>query len=76
MMLISAGVTIICEVISYLIQIVIFKLSIDIVPFIKILGIEVLFNSMLIIIVYPLIQKAGEVLERIFNDKNILTRYY
>lgn len=75
-MLISAGVTIICEVISYLIQIVIFKLSIDIVPFIKILGIEVLFNSMLIIIVYPLIQKAGEVLERIFNDKNILTRYY
>lgn len=76
MMLISAGVTIICEVISYLIQIVIFKLSIDIVPFIKILGIEVLFNSMLIIIVYPLIQKAGEVLERIFNDKNILTRYF
>ena len=75
-MLMSAGTTIICEFISYLIQIIIFKLSIDAVPFIKILGIEVLYNSMLIIIIYPLIQKAGEVLEKIFNDKNILTRYY
>lgn len=75
-MLMTAGVTLICELISYLIQIIVFKLSLEILPLIKILAIEILYNSMLIIIIYPLIEKTGDVLERIFKGKSILTKYY
>ena len=72
----TVGATLICEMISYLIQIIIFKLSIEILPFMKILAIEILYNVMLIIIIYPLIVKAGTTLERIFTEDKILTRYY
>ena len=75
-MLMTVGATLICEMISYLIQIIIFKLSIEILPFMKILAIEILYNVMLIIIIYPLIVKAGTTLERIFTEDKILTRYY
>ena len=72
----TAGATLACEIISYLIQIIIFKLSIDILPFIKIVLIETLYNAMIIIIIYPLIEKAGEILEKVFKEKKILTKYY
>ena len=72
----TVGATLICEMISYLIQIIIFKLSIEILPFMKILAIEILYNVMLVIIIYPLIVKAGTTLERIFTEDKILTRYY
>ena len=75
-MLMTAGATLACEITSYLIQIIIFKLSIDILPFIKIVLIETLYNAMIIIIIYPLIEKAGEILEKVFKEKNILTKYY
>ncbi len=75
-MVMSAGATLICEIISYILQIILFKTSIEIWAFIKIILIEILFNSMIIIIIYPIIQKAGELLERIFTESNILTKYY
>lgn len=75
-MLMTAGATLACEIISYLIQIILFKLSIELLPFIKIIAIETLYNVMIVIIIYPLIEKLGEVLERIFIEKNIFTKYY
>lgn len=75
-MLMTIGTTAICETVSYLIQIILFKLSIELVPFIKIISIEILYNSILIILLYPLIEKTGELLERIFKEKSILTKYY
>lgn len=75
-MLMTIGTTIICELISYLLQIIIFKLEIDLLPFIKIISIETLYNVMLIIIIYPLVIKLGELLERTFTEKNIFTKYY
>ena len=75
-MLITAGATLICETIIYLIQIILFKQEINILLFLKIVLIEALFNVILIIILYPLIDKAGEVLTKTFNEKNILTKYY
>lgn len=75
-MLMTIGATLICEIISYLIQIIVFKLSIELLPFIKIIAIETLYNTMLIIIIYPLIEKAGVLFERIFTENKILTRYY
>jgi hypothetical protein len=75
-MLMTIGTTIICELISYLLQIIIFKLEIDLLPFIKIISIETLYNVMLIIIIYPLVIKLGELLEKTFTEKNIFTKYY
>lgn len=75
-MLMTIGTTIICETIYYFLQIIIFKLSVEFVSFIKIVLIETLYNVMLVIIIYPLIIKLGELLERIFTEKNILTKYY
>ena len=75
-MLMTIVTTLICETVSYLIQIILFKLSIEVLPFIKIISIEVLYNSILIILLYPLIEKTGEALERTFKEKSILTKYY
>ncbi len=75
-MLMTIAVTVICEIISYLIQVILFKLSIELLPVIKIVLIETLYNTMLIIIIYPLIEKIGELLEKIFKEKSILTKYY
>ena len=75
-MVMVAVATFICELISYILQMVIFKLSIDIFAFVRIIAVEILFNSMVIIIIYPIIEKAGTLLERIFTQDKILTRYY
>lgn len=75
-MMMVAGTTLICELIAYLLQIIIFKVPLEILPLTKILLIEILYNSILIIVIYPLIEKTGDILERIFTEKNILTKYY
>jgi len=75
-MLMAVATTFACELISYIYQIILFDLAIEILTFIKIIAIEILFNSMIIIIIYPIIEKAGTLLERIFTEDKILTRYY
>jgi hypothetical protein len=50
--------------------------SIEIWGFIKILIIELLFNTLLTIILYPLMQKFGYKIEEIFKNPQILTRYF
>ena len=75
-MLMSVATTFICEMISYIIQIILFKLSFEVGIFIKIILLEMLFNAMIIIIIYPVIQKLGTVLEKTFTENKILTRYY
>ena len=75
-MLMTATTTFACELISYIYQLILFNLSIEVLAFFKIVLIEILFNSMIIIIIYPIIQKIGIVLERIFTEDKILTRYY
>ena len=75
-MVMTIVATAICEIVSYIFQIILFKLSIEIGPFIKIILLEVLFNSMIIIIIYPIIERLGRILERIFTEDKILTKYY
>jgi len=72
----AAATVFACELISYIYQIILFNLSIEVFAFIKIISIEILFNSMIIIIIYPIIQRAGTLLERIFTEDKVLTRYY
>ncbi len=75
-MLMSAIATIIAETISYILQIILFKLSLEIGEFMRIISLELLFNTIIIIIIYPLIDKAGTLLEKIFTENKILTKYY
>lgn len=75
-MLMVSGVTIFYELIVYVFYIIKLGMSAQIFEFIKILIIEVIYNSIIVAIIYPIIQKAGNVLENIFKSKNILTRYF
>ena len=73
-MLISMGTTLICEIIAYIYKII-NGASIEVLTFLKIVLIEIIFNLM-IIIIYPLIRKLGEKLEQVFNEDKILTKYF
>ena len=74
-MLISMGTTLICEIIAYIYK-MINGASIEVLTFLKIALIEIIFNLMIIIIIYPLIRKLGEKLEQVFNEDKILTKYF
>lgn len=50
--------------------------NIEIFAFTKILVVEIIFNAILTIILYPIIQKAGMYLENNFKEPKILTRYF
>lgn len=52
------------------------SVSLEMIPFMKILCIEVFYNVMLTIILYPSIQKLGIYLFETFNNKKRLTSYF
>ncbi len=75
MMVVIVG-TIFFESGYYIFKIIKSEAIFEFVPFIKILLIEIIYNIILTIILYPLIQNAGNKLEDIFKNKKILSRYY
>ena len=75
-MIMVMGATFICELGIYLINSFILGSSIEILDFAIIVGIEIVYNLILTIILYPLLQKLGYVLEEQFKQSQILTRYY
>lgn len=74
--LMCAGATIIYEFGYYLLSSIIINFDREYIKFIKILVIEVIYNILLTIIIYPLIQKVGFAIDRIFKRNNVLTRYF
>lgn len=70
------GMTIVFEGASYFLNAFIMDTTIEGVIFLRILAIEILYNTLLSLIFYGLIMKAGYRLERTFKHKNILTRYF
>jgi hypothetical protein len=70
------GMTIGSETIIYLLNSLLLEIPIQLIAFIKILLIEVLYNVLLTIIFYGIILKLGGILERQFKHRNILTRYF
>lgn len=76
LILMVMGSTAIYELGQYLFQVLKWNLAIEILSFMKILLIEIIFNVVLVIILYPLIQKAGNGLEKLFKNKSVLTRYF
>lgn len=68
--------TLIYEIGIYIINAIIFSYEISVLNFIRILIIEILYNAILTIIIYPLLQRAGFALEEIYKENKILTRYF
>lgn len=74
--LMAIGATIIYEFGSYFVSSIILNFDAEYWILIKKLIIEVIYNSLLVIIFYPLIQKIGYWIDRNFKKTNILTRYF
>ena len=70
------GSTIIFETINYLLNYMILGINVEILNFIIILAIEVIYNIILTIILYSLIQKFGYYIENEYKGNKILTRYF
>lgn len=75
-MFMALGSTIVFEVLAYIINYFIFSTNLEIINFIKILSIEVIYNLILVIILYPLMQKFGYYMENEYKGNKILTRYF
>ncbi len=68
--------TIIYELVNYMMNVLVLDIPFEFAAFSKILAIEVLYNAILTLIFYKLILKFGYILEKQFKQKNILTRYF
>ncbi len=75
-MLMVISATTIYEVGVYMLNIIKTSSNIEFFAFTKILVVEIIFNAILTIILYPIIQKAGMYLENNFKEPKILTRYF
>ena len=70
------GATVIVESLVYFLNYVFLSINIEIINFIKILIVEIIYNLILTIIIYPLIQKFGYYIENEYKGNRILTRYF
>lgn len=75
-LLMVAGATAIYEFGLYSLKALILGYDFEMFEFIRIVLLEILYNSLLTIIIYPLIQKAGYTIDRNFKQNNLLTRYF
>lgn len=76
MMLMVIGSTCIFEIGVYILQVIQLSVNVEMRPFITILLIEILYNTILTIILYPIMQKWGYRIENNFKGQQILTRYF
>lgn len=75
-MVMGVGATVIFEGLTYLLKYVFAANQLELLNFVKILVIEVIFNLLLTIILYPLLQKCGYYIENEYKGNKILTRYF
>ena len=68
--------TIIYELGAYILNYLILNINFEIVVFIKILLIETIYNILLTIIIYPIIQLTGYDVEEEYKGSKVLTRYF
>ncbi len=74
--LMTIGATIIYEIGTYVLNSILQGAQLEILPFIKILSIETLYNVLITIIIYPIFRVAGNIVEENFKGNKILTRYF
>lgn len=68
--------TLVFEIGEYILNYFITGISLEIISFVEILLIECLYNVLITIIVYPLIQIFGNKIETEYKGNKILTRYF
>ena len=68
--------TIIYEILLYFMQYIVFGINLEILPFINMLLIEIIYNILIIIILYPLMKFTGYEIENEVKGDKILTRYF
>ncbi len=68
--------TIIYEIEMYILQYITLSIQIEIIAFIKKLSLELIYNALLLIIIYPLMKNTGYEVENIIKGDKILTRYF
>lgn len=73
---ITAILTLFGEIIRYLLIILITHGEIEIIPFLKILSIETIYNILIIIILYPLILKSGDKIRKILIENRRQIKYF
>ncbi len=71
-----AGATFIYELGTYFLNSIMLEFEREFLYFFKIVAIEIVYNVLLSIIMYPLMQKIGYIIDRNFKKNNILTRYF
>lgn len=71
-----AVATIVYGIIYYLLCIAIKQSNFEVLVFLKILGIEIIYNMLIIMIIYPVTSFIGSKLKAIYKNNNILTRYF
>ncbi len=64
------------EVMFYIYNMIVLSVEFNIGSFLYILSIELLYNVLLIIILYPIINRLGCYAENIFKNKDISPRYF
>lgn len=75
-MVMVVAATAIFEVLSYLLNYILLSTNVELLNFIRILAIEIIYNLIITIILYPLIQKFGYYIENEYKGNKILTRYF
>lgn len=75
-LLMVAGSTVFYETILYIYTIARNSIPLEFFGFMKLLIIEVVFNVLLSIIIYPIIRSTGDFFEQTFRQKKFLTRYF
>ena len=68
--------TAIFESLTYLLNYIFIGINIELLNFVKILAIEIIYNIMITIIIYPILQKFGYYIENEYKGNKILTRYF
>ena len=75
-LLMEIGATIVYEFGFYSLNGLLLNYNFEWLKFIKIIMFEVVYNSLITILLYPFIQNTGYKVDRIFKKNNILTRYF
>lgn len=75
-MLMVMASTLIFEVGIYALNSIVLNGYVEVLNFIKVLVIEIIYNAVLTTILYPVMQIVGYKIEDIFKGQKILTRYF
>ena len=75
-MIMVIGTTALYETMLYVFNVIQTEAIFEFFSYLKILLIEVFYNAILTIIIYPIIKILGYKLENTFEEKVILTRFF